>query len=145
MKFNLEETVTGADLCPGVTLLTVPREHVLALIEELELRGVSVDGLQADETQATVAVVWDFPQNGERSLPLSGLRVEPDCFRLTLQGHRLTDQGGLGALWTSVLTDEGVTPRLTGCFSGGITQYLPESSRRTVLSLLNRTFGVRVV
>jgi hypothetical protein len=36
MKFNLEETVRGAELCAGFSLLSVPRDQFVLLLQYLE-------------------------------------------------------------------------------------------------------------
>ncbi len=144
MKFNLEETVTGADLKPGATLLFFPREQMPELLKKLGERKVFIDSFIVDETQGTMAI---FPQNKTTDFAelLDGVSVENEVFRLTLRGHRLTEGKGLAALWESVLADQEIFPRLSCSNCSGITHYFPESARQTVLQLLDRTFGIRAV
>lgn len=144
MKFNLEETVTGADLKPGAVLLFFSREQMSEILAKLGEHNVFIDAFTVEETQGIMAI---FPTEEIADLPELSYcdSIEKEVFRLTLRGHRLTEGKGLAALWESVLTDAGISIRLSCSNCAGITHYLPESARKTVLELLERTFGIRAV
>ena len=144
MKFNLEETITGADLKPGATLLFFPRERLSKILKTLGEQKVSIDAFFIRETKGIMAI---FPLDEIPNLPelLDCDSIEPNAFRLTLHGHRLTEGKGLAALWESVLLDQNIPPVLSASNCSGITHYFPESARKTVLELLDRTFGIRAV
>ncbi len=144
MKFNLKETVVGADITPGAVLLFFPRERMNELFQRLEEQKVFIDAFTADETRGVMAI---FPQRkgADFSELLDGVTVETEVFRLTLRGHRLTEGKGLAALWESVLSDAKIPLPLACSNCGGVTHYLPEAARNTVLTLLERTFGIRAV
>ena len=144
MKFNLEETVTGAEFASGFSLLSVPRDQFVLLLQYLEESSLSPEGLSGDGERgcAVVRSDGDLP---ESIRSLQGVSVISPVFRLTLQGHRLSEDGGLGKLWQSALSDGGLTPLLGGAFAGGIVQFFPLSARDGVLALLHRTFGIRAV
>ncbi|MBQ1272574.1 MAG: hypothetical protein IIY12_03660 [Clostridia bacterium] len=144
MKFNLEETVRGAELCAGFSLLSVPRDQFVLLLQYLEESSLPPEGLSGDSEQG-IAVVPSDGDLPESIRSLQGVSVISDVFRLTLQGHRLSEDGGLGKLWESVLADHHLTPLLSGAFAGGIVSYFPESAKEGVLELLHRTFGIRAV
>ncbi|MBO5249043.1 MAG: hypothetical protein J6B54_07170 [Clostridia bacterium] len=145
MKFNLEETVTGADLRNNASLLVFAREKLREILLLLETQNVAPDAFVVDRERVTMAVF--FPDGTPPSETWSTHQVlaEDGYFRLTLQGHRLTEGKGLAALWDSVLADENIPLRLSCSDCGGVVQYLPDAARDTVLQLLNRTFGIRGV
>ncbi len=145
MKFNLEETVTGADLSPGLVLLKVPRNQFVVLLERLEENSIPVEGLLGDLEQGMAVVRGDLSPYAEALRSIPGLALEPEYFRLTLRGHRLYGETGLGKLWNSLLADRGISPVLSDASSGGITQYFPEAARELVLTLLKSTFGILAV
>ncbi len=145
MKFNLEETVTGADLRPGAILLVFPRERLTEILNTLGEQCISVDAFVVDREKVTMAVYFPEDAGTPDGLSEQDLIVEQNYFRLTLRGHRLTEGKGLAALWESVLADENIPLRLSCSDCSGITQYLPDSAKNVVLELLNRTFGIQGV
>ncbi len=145
MKFNLEETVTGADLRPGAVLLVFPRERLTEILRKLQERTISVDAFVVDRERVTMAVYFSEDPGNCGDFSEKDLIVEQNYFRLTLRGHRLTEGRGLAALWESVLSDERIPLRLSCSDCSGITQYLPDSAKNAVLELLNRTFGIQGV
>lgn len=145
MKFNLEETVTGVDLHPGAVLLVFPRDGMTEVLKLLGTDSALVDAFVVDRQRVTMAVYFPEDAPSPEELLSKGVIVEPGYFRLTLQGHRLTEGKGLAALWESVLADEKIPLRLSCSDCAGITQYLPDSAKNAVLELLNRTFGIKAV
>lgn len=147
MKFNLEETVTGADLRPGAVLLTFPREQLPEVLFLLGKQGVLIDAFVVDRDRVTAAVFFPEEEDPEQreALIRQGITSEAGYFRLILRGSRLSEGRGLAALWETVLAEERIPLRLSCADCNGITQYLPVVSRPAVLSLLDRTFGIKVV
>lgn len=145
MKFNLEETVTGADLRSNASLLVFDRENLREILLLLENRSVAPDAFVVDRERVTMAVFFPDGAPTSEMWNTHPILTEDGYFRLTLQGHRLTEGKGLAALWSSVLTDENIPIRLSCSDCGGVVQYLPDAARETVLRLLNRTFGIRGV
>ena len=141
MKFNLEETVTGVDFCPGATLLTFPRASLEEVLLRLTEHGTLPDAFSADAETGTMAVFFegDLP-----TLPLQVLATK-GFFRFTLRGLRLTQGTGPAALWSSLLADKGISVPLSCSDCNGITQYLAEAHRPAVEELLRKTFGIQVL
>lgn len=144
MKFNLEETVTGADLRPDGAILTFPRERLLRILDLLKEAKADVDAFTVDRNRVTAAVFFSSPAPLPPLLQ-EGVSVEHGFFRLTLRGSRLTEGKGLWALWESVLARENIPLRLSCADACGITQYLPDAARPKILALLEQTFGIRRV
>ena len=137
MKFNLEETVTGADFRPNAALLTLPRTLLEGVLQTLTENNVLPDAFSADGDEAVLAVFWETP------VPLpESVTVTEGFFRLTLQGRWLSRGTGSEALWTSVLADNGIRIPLSCADCNGITQYLADVHRPAVKALLRKTFGV---
>ncbi len=146
MRFNLEETVNGADLRPNATVLTFSRERLPEVLGYMGEYSVFTDAFVVDR-QRVSAVVF-FPEDGTDwgdLLLKKGISSEQGYFRLRLRGNRLSEGRGLAALWESVLSEAKVPLRLSCADGCGITQYLPAASRSKVLFLLEQTFGIRVV
>lgn len=146
MKFNLEETVTGADLRSGAVILTFSRDQSSEILTLLGRSEVSVDAFVVDRKRVTAAVFFPEEEKAQcEALIRQGVTAESGYFRLMLKGSRLTEGRGLAALWESVLSDEKIPVRIACADCTGITQYLPVSTRPAVLDLLNRTFGIKAV
>lgn len=144
MKFNLEETVTGADLRPDGAILTFPRNFLPEALDLLSQMRGEVDAFTVDENRVTAAVF--FPSKASLSpLLQQGVSVERGFFRLTLRGSRLSEGKGLWALWESLLAKEKIPLRLSCSDACGITQYLPDAARPRILELLHQTFGICAV
>lgn len=141
MKFNTEETVNGADITSGVTLLTFQTEGLEAFLHRLDEAEARIDALEIDGDGGRAAVF--FPQG---ICPWSeDPEVISPAFRLRLTGRRLQDGEGLSALFHDRVAEEKI-PLFLSCSSGtGISAYFPETARGEVLSLLERLFGIRAV
>lgn len=139
MKFNLEETVTGADFRPNATLLTFPRASLEEVLLRLTEHGTLPDAFSADAETGTMAVFFEgnLPTLPPQVLATTGF------FRFTLRGMRLTQGTGLAALWSSLLADKGIAVPLSCGDCNGITQYLAEAHRPAVEELLHKTFGIQ--
>lgn len=144
MKFDPEESVTGASFRPDAVLLIFSRGRLQEVLEVLEREGIAVDSFLVERERVTAAVF--FPE-GRSDLPdalfRQGILSEDGFFRLILRGSRLSEGRGIAALWESVLAREQIPVRLACSDSTGVTQYLPTARRFAVSELLNRTFGIR--
>ena len=140
MKFNLEETVTGAEIRDGAVLLEYPARELTSILLAFGAANAEPDAFVQEGETVCLGV---FPQ-GELPADLLAHKTG-DAFRLTLLGSRIAPGKGLSDLLLRSLSEAGIPVSLPSYRASGIACYLPAAEKERVLALLEKIFGIRAV